>query len=60
MSTQNLKARNGRLSGDCSAQAHRHGGHSGQLPPNLFCSPQILLCSEKCFKHMMKTNISSS
>ena len=23
------------------------GGIQGQLPPNLFCAPQVMLCSEK-------------
>ena len=30
-----------------SAQVPRHGGHLGGVTPNLFCVPQILLCSEK-------------
>jgi len=44
----NMKAPNGRLSGDGSAQARRQGGIRGQLPSKSFSCPQILLCSEKC------------
>jgi len=43
----NMKVTNGRHSGDGSAQVRRHGGFRRQLPPNLFCALQILLCSEK-------------
>ena len=43
----NMKVPNGRLSGDGSAQALSNGGIRGQLPPNLFCAPQIVLCWEK-------------
>jgi len=43
-----MKAPNGRLSGDGSAQARRQGGIRGQLPSKSFSCPQILLCSEKC------------
>jgi len=47
----------GRLSGDSSAQARRHGGH---LPPNLFCDPANFVVLRKiCFKHMIKTKIFS-
>jgi len=38
---------NGRLSGDSSDEARRHGDIRVQLPQNLFCAPQISLCSEK-------------
>jgi len=37
---------NGRLPGDGSAQARRHGGIRGQLPPNIFCAPKFC-CVEK-------------
>jgi len=43
----NIKTTNGRLSGDGSTQARRHGGHSGAVTPKSLCAPQILLCSEK-------------
>jgi len=44
----NTKDPNGRLSGEGSAQAHRHGGaFRGSYPQIFFVSPQILLCSEK-------------
>ena len=42
----NMRVPNGRLSGDGSSQAHRHGGHSGQLPPNLFV-PHKFCCVQK-------------
>jgi len=29
-------------------------GQSGLLHPNLFCAPQILLCSENLFEHTIK------
>jgi len=38
---------NGRLHGDGCAQAADTVGHSGAVTQNLFCAPQILLCSEK-------------
>jgi len=44
----NMKAPNGRLSGDGSAQARRQGGIREQLPSKSFLCPQILLGSEKC------------
>ena len=44
----NMKAPNGRLSGDGSAQARIHGGAFGvSCPHTFFVSPQFLLCSEK-------------
>jgi len=43
-----MNAPNGRLSGDGSAQARRHGGaFGGSYPQIFFVLPQILLCSEK-------------
>jgi len=39
----NTKAPKGRLSGDGSARARRHGG---ALAPKYFCALQIFLCSE--------------
>ena len=42
-----MKAPNGRLSGDGSAQASRHGGaFGGSYTQILFVPTQILLCSE--------------
>jgi len=44
-----MKAPNGRLSGDGSAQARTHGGTFGgsSYPQIFFVPPKILLCSEK-------------
>jgi len=43
-----MKAPNGRLSGDGSAQARRHMGvFGGSYPQILFVASQILFCSEK-------------
>ena len=54
----NMKVPNGRLSGDGSVQARRHGGHLGTVTPKSFLCPEILLCSEKFVsKHMIKTKI---
>jgi len=54
-----MKAPNGRLSGDSSAQAHRHMGVFGRmLPPNLFCAlPNFVVLRKICFKRMIKTKI---
>jgi len=43
--------------GEGSAQASRHGGHSGALTPNLFMHPEILVLRKIGYKHMIKTNI---
>jgi len=52
----NMNAPNGRLSGNGSALARRHGGYSGEV---IFFVPHILLCSEKfVFEHMLKIKIS--
>ena len=54
----NMKAPNGRLSVDGSAQDRRHRGHSGQLPQNLFCaSPNYVVLRKICFKHTIKIKI---
>ena len=43
-----MKDPNGRLSGDGSAHARRHGGaFGGSYPQIIFVPSQILLCSEK-------------
>jgi len=43
-----MKAPNGRLSGDGSAQARRHGGAFGASYAQIFfVPPKLLLCSEK-------------
>jgi len=39
------KAPNGRLSGDGSAQARRHGAFRGSYPQVTFVPKQFLLCS---------------
>jgi len=45
-----MKAPNGRLSGDGSAQARRHGGTFGDSYPQIFFVPyQILFCSKNVF-----------
>jgi len=44
-----MKAPGGRLSGDGSAQARRHGGAFGGSYPNLFCASKVVLCSENLF-----------
>ena len=44
----NMKASNGRLSGDVFSQAPKHGvRHSGAVTPNLFGALPDFLCSEK-------------
>ena len=49
---------NGRLSGEASAHARRHGGAlGGSFPQIFFVPPQILLCSEIFFKYMIKIKI---
>jgi len=54
----NMKAPNGRLSGDGSAQTRRHGGIWEQLPPNLFCPlPNFVMLRKMCFKYMIKTKV---
>ena len=54
-----MKAPNGRLSADGSAQARRHGGHSGEATPKSILFPANFVVLRKiCFKDMMKTNIS--
>jgi len=49
-----MKALNGRLSVDGSAQAHRHGGHSGAVTPKSFPPPHFVVLRKNCFKHMIK------
>ena len=49
---------NGRLSGDGSARARRHGGHSGAVTPISCCAlPNFVVLRKICFKHMIKTKI---
>jgi len=51
-----MKASNGRLSGDGSAQARRHGGAFGGNYPQIFIVPPNFVVLRKiCFKHMIKT-----
>ena len=38
---------NGRLYGDGSAQARRHGGHSGAVTLNLFCALPKFCCAQR-------------
>jgi len=46
----NMKAPNGRLSGNSSAQARRHGGHSGAVTPKYFlCHPKFCCVKKNLF-----------
>jgi len=45
-----MKVPNGRLSGDGSAQARRHGGIRGQLPPNFFVPPKFCCAQKNLFQ----------
>ena len=48
-----MKVPNGRLSGDGSAQASRHGGHSEAVTPKSFlCPPNFVVLRKICFKHL--------
>ena len=53
------EAPNGRLSGDGSAQACRHGGHSGVVTPKSFCAPNFVVLRKICFKTYDKNKNSS-
>jgi len=53
-----MKAPNGRLSGDGSAQARRHGGYSGAVALQSFlCPPNFVVLRKICFKHMITINV---
>jgi len=41
---------NGRLSGDGSAQARRHGGFGESYPPNLFIHPKFCCAHKNVFQ----------
>ena len=43
----NMKAPNGRLSDNGSAQARRHGGRSGAVTPKSFCAATDLFCGHR-------------
>jgi len=50
-----MKASNGRLSGDGSAQTRRHGGGAfGAITPKFFVTPNFNVLRNICFEHMMK------
>ena len=54
----NMNGPNGRLSGDGSAQARRHGRHSRTVAPKSFLFPPNFFVFRKiCFKHMIKIKI---
>ena len=54
----NRKVPNGRLSGDGSAQARRHEGHSRVVTPKSFlCPPNFVVLRNIFFKHMIKLKI---
>jgi len=42
-----MKAPNGRLSGEDSAQPRRQGGHSGAVAPKSFFVPPKFCCTQK-------------
>jgi len=53
-----MKASNGRLSGDGSAQVHRHGWAFGSSYPQIFFVHPKFCCAQKIvFQHMIKTKI---
>ena len=54
----NMKVSNIRLSGDGSAQARRHEGHSGAVTSkSCLCPPNFVVLRKMRFKHMIKTKI---
>jgi len=52
-----MKVTNGRLSGDGSAQARRHGGHSGAVTPKTFCAPKFCCGWKNLFQTYNKSKI---
>jgi len=53
-----MKAPNGTLSGDGSAQTCRHGGAFGySYPKSFLCPPNFVVLRIICFKHMIETKI---
>jgi len=45
----------GRLSGDGSTQARRHGGaFGGRCPKSFLCLPKLCCAQKICFKRMIK------
>jgi len=54
----NMKAPSGRLSGNSSSQACRHGGAFGDSYPQIFfVPPNFAVLSKNCFKHMINSKI---
>jgi len=55
-----MKVPNGKLSGDDSAQARRHGGQSGAIAIKSFLCPATFVVLRKIsFKNMIKIKIFS-